>query len=184
MAYLGHFAIVRIYIYIGYIYIYIWQGPKQQYRVLSIYRVLPGFREFAVFKKSKRFFYIFFGWVLHRGGQGPGKGPNIRSLQVLSIYRVLPGFREFAFLRKVSDFSTFFLDGCYIEGVRALARAQIYIYIYTFVYIQGLARFSRICGFLKSKRFFYIFFWIGVTQRGSGPWQGPKSVTKPQGLQG
>ena len=47
------------------------------YKVLSIYRVLPGFREFAVFKKSKRFFYIFFGWVLHRGGQGPGKGPNI-----------------------------------------------------------------------------------------------------------
>ena len=63
-----------IYIYI-YIYIYI------VYRVLSIYRVLPGFREFAVFEKSKRFFYIFFGWVLHRGGQGPGKGPNIRSLQ-------------------------------------------------------------------------------------------------------
>ena len=47
------------------------------YRVLSIYRVLPGFREFAVFEKSKRFFYIFFGWVLHRGGQGPGKGPNL-----------------------------------------------------------------------------------------------------------
>ena len=36
------------------------------YRVLSIYRVLPGFREFAVFEKIKRFFYIFFGWVLHR----------------------------------------------------------------------------------------------------------------------
>ena len=46
------------------------------YRVLSIYRVLPGFREFAVFEKSKQFFYIFFGWVLHRWGQGPGKGPN------------------------------------------------------------------------------------------------------------
>ena len=53
--------------------------------------------------------------------------------KVLSIYRVLPGFREFAvfekserFLRKVSDFSTFFLDECYIEGVRALARAQIF----------------------------------------------------------
>ena len=40
------------------------------YRVLSIYKVLPGFREFAVFEKRKRFFYIF-GWVLHRGGQGP-----------------------------------------------------------------------------------------------------------------
>ena len=47
------------------------------YKVLSIYRFLPGFREFAVFEKSKRFFYIFFGWVLHRGGQGPGKGPNL-----------------------------------------------------------------------------------------------------------
>ena len=67
MAYLGHFAIVSIYIYI---YISI------VYKVLSIYRVLPGFREFAVFEKIKRFFYIFFGWVLQRGGQGPGKGPN------------------------------------------------------------------------------------------------------------
>ena len=70
MDYLGHFAIMPIYIYI-YICMYI------VYKVLSIYRVLPGFREFAVFKKSKRFFNIFFGWVLHRGGQGPGKGPNI-----------------------------------------------------------------------------------------------------------
>ena len=50
------------------------------YKVLSIYRVLPGFREFAVFEKSKRFFYIFFGWVLHRGGQGPGKGPNSTAI--------------------------------------------------------------------------------------------------------
>ena len=79
---------------------------------MSIYRVLPGFRDFAVFEKSKRFFYIFFGWMLHRGGQGPGKGPNIYICivyKVLSIYRVLPGFRDFAvFLRKVSDFSTIF----------------------------------------------------------------------------
>ena len=60
------------------------------YRVLSIYRVLPGFREFAVFEKSKRFFYIFFGWVLHRGGQGPGKGPNIYQTQKRSsCYRAL-----------------------------------------------------------------------------------------------
>ena len=65
MAYFGHFAIVSIYIYIYIVY-----------RVLSIYRFLPGFRKFAVFEKIKRFFYIFFGWVLHRGGQGPGKGPN------------------------------------------------------------------------------------------------------------
>ena len=68
MAYLVILLSWSIYIYI---YIYI------VYKVLSIYRVLPGFREFAVFEKSKRFFYIFFGWVLHRGGQGPGKGPNI-----------------------------------------------------------------------------------------------------------
>ena len=77
------------------------------YRVLSIYRVLPGFREFAFFEKSKRFFYIFFGWVLHRGGQGPGKGPNICMYivyRVLSIYRVLPGFREFAFFEKSKRF--------------------------------------------------------------------------------
>ena len=82
------------------------------YRVLSIYRVLPGFREFAVFKKSKRFFYIFFGWVIHRGGQGPGKGPNIYIYiyiymvvyRVLSIYRVLPGFREFAVFKKSKRF--------------------------------------------------------------------------------
>ena len=33
-------------------------------------------REFAVFEKIKRFFILFFGWVLQRGGQGPGKGPN------------------------------------------------------------------------------------------------------------
>ena len=59
--------------WVKYRYIYI----SIVYKVLSIYRVLPGFREFAVFEKSKRFFYIFFGWVLHRGGQGPGKGPNI-----------------------------------------------------------------------------------------------------------
>ena len=59
------------------------QGPGKGpniyivYRVLSIYRVLPGFREFAVFVKSKRFFVLFFGWVFQKGGQGPGKGPNV-----------------------------------------------------------------------------------------------------------
>ena len=100
--------------YGAYIYIYIYICIV--YKVLSIYRVLPGFREFAVFEKIKRFFILFFGWVLHRGGQGPGKGPNIMVVvyRVLSIYRFLPGFREFAF-------------------------------------------------FEKSKRFFYNFFWMGVT---------------------
>ena len=62
--------------YGAYIYIYIYICIV--YKVLSIYRVLPGFREFAVFEKIKRFFILFFGWVLHRGGQGPGKGPNRR----------------------------------------------------------------------------------------------------------
>ena len=46
---------------------------------MSIYRVLPGFREFAVFEKSKRFFILFFGWALQRGGQGPCKGPNMKG---------------------------------------------------------------------------------------------------------
>ena len=45
--------------------------------------------------------------------------------RVLSIYRVLPGFREFAVFEKSKRFFYIFLDGCYIEGVRALARAQI-----------------------------------------------------------
>ena len=41
------------------IYMYIYMVV---YKVLSIYRVLPGFREFAFFEKSKRFFYNFF-WM-------------------------------------------------------------------------------------------------------------------------
>ena len=45
------------------------------YKVLSIYRVLPCFRDIAVFEKSKRFCILFFGWALQRGAQGPG--PNI-----------------------------------------------------------------------------------------------------------
>ena len=65
-----------------YIYIYMYIV----YKVLSIYRFLPGFREFAVFEKSKRFFYIFFGWVLHRGGQGPGKGPNVCMYVCMYVY--------------------------------------------------------------------------------------------------
>ena len=63
------------------------------YKVLSIYRVLPGFREFAVFKKSKRFFNIFFGWVLHRGGQGPGKGPNI-SYKTARVVGLTPSLKS------------------------------------------------------------------------------------------
>ena len=54
-------------------------------------------------------------------------GPSSRGHHYFLI--VLRGacqvFENLRFLRKVSDFSTFFLDGCYIEGVRALARAQI-----------------------------------------------------------
>ena len=36
----------------------------------TYYRVLPGFREFAVFEKSKRFFILFFGWALQREREG------------------------------------------------------------------------------------------------------------------
>ena len=54
---------------------------------------MPGFREFAVFEKIKRFFYIFFGWVLHRGGQGPGKGPNIYPI-TLNGYIYSPGKKK------------------------------------------------------------------------------------------
>ena len=89
-----------------------WQGPKYiyvVYRVISIYRFLPGFREFAFFEKSKRFFILFFGWTLQGGGQGPGKGPNIYIVyRVLSIYRVLPGFREFAVFDKSKRFFILF----------------------------------------------------------------------------
>ena len=59
------------------------------YKVLSIYRVLPGFREFAVFEKSKRFFILFFGWALQKGGQGPGKGPNTYMYLYIYVYRRL-----------------------------------------------------------------------------------------------
>ena len=47
--------------------------------------------------------------------------------KVLSIYRVLPGFREFAVFEKIKRFFILFLDGRYREGVRALARAQLYL---------------------------------------------------------
>ena len=121
------FGLVKKWVFCYHAYIY---RSIVAYKVLSIYRVLPGFREFADFEKSKRFFILFFGWALQRGGQGPGKGPNIYIYivyRVLSIYRFLPGFREIAF-------------------------------------------------FEKSKRFFILFFWMDVTERGSGPWQGPKYI--------
>ena len=57
------------------------------YRVLSIYRVLPGFQEFAVFEKINQFFYTFFRWALQRGGQGPDKGPNMNYEARLYIVR-------------------------------------------------------------------------------------------------
>ena len=88
MAYLGHFAMVPIYIYI---YICI------VYKVLSIYRVLPGFREFAVFEKIKRFFIIFLDGCYIEGVRALARAQiYIVVYRVLSIYRVLPGFREFA----------------------------------------------------------------------------------------
>ena len=45
------------------------------YRVLTIYRVLPGFREFAVVEKSKRFFRLFWMGVTKRGS-GPWQMPK------------------------------------------------------------------------------------------------------------
>ena len=65
------------------------------------------------------------------------------------------------FLRKVSDFSTFFLDRCYIEGVRALARAQIYIVYKVLSIYRVLPGFREFAFFEKSKRFFYNFFLDG-----------------------
>ena len=100
------------------------------YKVLSIYRVLPGFREFAVFEKSKRFFYIFLDGCYIEGVRALARAQIYIYIyivyKVLSIYRFLPGFREFAVCEKSKRFLYIFLDGCYIEGVRALARAQIY----------------------------------------------------------
>ena len=97
---------------------------------------MPGFREFAVFEKIKRFFILFF-WM---GVTERGQGPKYLSIvyKVLSIYKVLPGFREFAVFdnkKKTNRFFYTFLDGRYKEGVRALARAQIYIYISIGIYI-------------------------------------------------
>ena len=63
------------------------------YKVLSIYRVLPGFREFAVFEKSKRFFILFFRWALQKGGQGPGKGPNI-SYKTARVVGLTPSLKS------------------------------------------------------------------------------------------
>ena len=53
-----------------------------------MYRFLPGFREIAVFEKIIRFFILFFGWALQKGGQSPGKGPN--------IYQMYSGIEAFA----------------------------------------------------------------------------------------
>ena len=54
----------------------------------------------------------------------------------------------------------------------------IYIYSLYIVYrvlsiYRVLPGFREFAVFEKSKRFF-ILFWMGVTERGSGPWQGPK----------
>ena len=66
-----------------------WQGPKYMYivvyKVLSIYRFLPGFREIAVFETGKRFLNFFVGWALQKGGQGPGKGPNIQFIYLFEV---------------------------------------------------------------------------------------------------
>ena len=54
--------------------------------------------------------------------------------RVLSIlYRFSPGFREIAVFEKSKRFFILFFDGRYREGIRALARAQIYICVSIYV---------------------------------------------------
>ena len=57
------------------------------YRVLSIYRVLPGFREFAVFEKIKRFFILFFGWALQRGVRALARAQIVTKERVFRVRR-------------------------------------------------------------------------------------------------
>ena len=68
MAYFGHFAIVSIYIYIS------WWSYTEFCLYIGSCQVFENLR---FLRKVSDFSTIFFGWVLHRGGQGPGKGPNI-----------------------------------------------------------------------------------------------------------
>ena len=61
------------------------------------------------------------------------------------IYRFLPGFRDFAVFEKINRFLYTFLDGCYREGVWALARAQIpLLYIKLCIY-RGWQASHRKC---------------------------------------
>ena len=145
--------------------------------MLSIYRVLPGFRGFAVFEKIKRFFILFLDGRYREGVRALARAQIVN--RVLSIYRVLPGFREFAVFEKIKRFFILFLDGRYREGVRALARAQI-VYRVLSIY-RVLPGFREFAVFENIKRFF-IFFLDGRYREGSGPLPGPESGTKPQGL--
>ena len=64
-----------------------WQGPKYMYivvyKVLSIYRFLPGFREIAVFEKGKRFFKFFLDGRYRKGVRA------LARAQIYSLYTCL-----------------------------------------------------------------------------------------------
>ena len=102
---------------------------------------MPGFREFAVFEKIKRFFILFF-WM---GVTERGQGPKYLSIvyKVLSIYKVLPGFQESAVFdnkKKLIDFFILFWMGVTKRGSGPWQGPKyIYIYIYRYIYssLQG-----------------------------------------------
>ena len=68
-----------------YIYMVVYKVLSMKFRLLSSKRevqiVYIGscqvFENLRFLRKVSDFSTIFFGWVLHRGDQGPGKGPNI-----------------------------------------------------------------------------------------------------------
>ena len=90
------------------------------YKVLSIYRVLPGFREFAVFTKSKRFFILFLDGRYREGIRALARAQIYIVYKVLSIYRVLPGFREFAVFEKSKRFFILFFGWAIQRGMNRI----------------------------------------------------------------
>ena len=71
-----------------YIYIY---GSIQSFvyiQGLARFSRICGF-----LRKVSDFSTIFFGWVLHRGGQGPGKGPNI-SYKTARVVGLTPSLKS------------------------------------------------------------------------------------------
>ena len=61
------------------------------YKVLSIYRVLPGFREIPVFEKSNRFFILFLDGRYREGVKALARAQIIiHDLSVRSIIESKP----------------------------------------------------------------------------------------------